>query len=276
MLARGLKVNSKGTLQKLWLLFSLVGIIMQLYFLSLLSPKTNAEQLALKNGDWAIYNVKTLINTNTSKEKIVEIYGSKFIDILNYYEAINNSKLKLVINEINSNGYIKFSVTRYFSNGTTERDTFWGNIMTGSGNLSMWLISPNLEVGDPIYISNITNVPDVKIIEKRQFAGAERETIFSVFHLPALAEFLAEYGIFWDRQTGILCKMGIITDYSMDNIKLETRMIVTIEETNLWSASSDSSLFLLTVIAVLLFATLLILLLLRKKRTKKRRWRQLT
>jgi len=272
MLARGLKVNSKGTLQKLWLLFSLAGIIMQLYFLSLLSLKTtNAEQPALKNGDWAIYNVKTLINTNTSKEKIVEIYGSKFIDILNYYEAINNSKLKLVINEINSNGYVKFSVTRYFSNGTTEKDTFWGNIMTGSGNLSMWLISPNLEVGDPIYISNITNVPDVKIIEKRQFAGAERETVFSVFHLPALAEFLAEYGIFWDRQTGILCRMGIITDYSMGNIKLETRMIVTIEETNLWSASSDSSLFLLTVIAVLLFAILLILFLLRKKRIKKRR-----
>ena len=270
MLARGLKVNSKGTLQKLWLLFSLAGIIMQLYFLSLLSLKTtNAEQPALKNGDWAIYNVKTLINTNTSKEKIVEIYGSKFIDILNYYEAINNSKLKLVINEINSDGYVKFSVTRYFSNGTTEKDTFWGNIMTGSGNLSMWLISPNLEVGDPIYISNITNVPDVKIIEKRQFAGAERETIFSVFHLPALAEFLSEYGIFWDRQTGILCRMGIITDYSMDNIKLETRMIVTIEETNLWSASSDSSLFLLTVIAVLLFAILLILFLLRKNEQKR-------
>jgi len=270
MLARGLKVNSKGTLQKLWLLFSLAGIIMQLYFLSLLSLKTtNAEQPVLKNGDWAIYNVKTLINTNTSKEKIVEIYGSKFIDILNYYEAINNSKLKLVINEINSDGYVKFSVTRYFSNGTTEKDTFWGNIMTGSGNLSMWLISPNLEVGDPIYISNITNVPDVKIIEKRQFAGAERETIFSVFHLPALAEFLSEYGIFWDRQTGILCRMGIITDYSMDNIKLETRMIVTIEETNLWSASSDSSLFLLTVIAVLLFATLLILFLLRKNEQKR-------
>ena len=265
-------MNSRRALPKSWLSFLLVVVLMAQFFLTS-SFRVLGQQSSLKVGDWAEYIIKTFVQTNVTEEKIIDIYGSGIIDIIDYYKSMNNTRLKLVVEEKGPDGDIRFSIMRYLSNGTTLKEIHEGNLKTGSGNLTMWIISPNLEVGNPIYVHNITEQPTIGNIEERSFAGAKREVAFSYFPLPAIGEINTQCGVFWDRETGILCSMIMDTDCSLEDIELRFRMVTKIEKTNLWSPSEESfPLYLsITVIIIALLSISSALFLVKKGAKKKRK-----
>lgn len=115
-----------------------------------------------------------------------------------------------------------------FNNGTGPRTSFLsGDVATGSGNLTFWILSSGLTAGDSIY-----DVPNSAInrTDTEFFAGALRQVVHLTLGVNAGNSNFADWT--WDQSTGIL-------------VSFETRVFqqngsngfasVTITSTNLWS-----------------------------------------
>jgi len=266
-------MRPKRAPSNLWFLFiAVISILLVARVYMTSTREILGESSGFKVGDWAVYNVETFIKTNASEEKIRETFGSRIINTIRYYEGINNTKIRLIIENKSPDGTVRFSITWFFVNGSSKKEMHEGNFLTGSGNLTLWIISPNVEKGEPVYTRNITYVPDAKSIIKRPFAGARREVVFTTFPLPAPEGFSSTTGIFWDRETGILCSMLTDTACVIKGIGIELRfrMTTTITETSLWSANENTFPTLQSIITILLFVSLLIVLLLKKRTRAKR------
>ncbi len=118
-----------------------------------------------------------------------------------------------------------------FNNGTSPR-TFLlsGNVATGSGNLTFWILSSGLRPGDPIY--NAPS-PTINRTDTEFFGGAPRQVV--------RLSFAANGGnIFqnwaWDQATGVL--VSFETGFFLQNSSgLSSGYAnATITSTNLWSS----------------------------------------
>jgi hypothetical protein len=221
-----------------------------------------------QQGDWAIYSIRTSYDTNATEEDIHSI--------VQYYKDLNNTEWTFQVKRL-SFPQIKFSIEMDFGNGTILTETYEGSIITGYNELNMWIIQGDRDVNDKIYEGDAADIPIIseKIVGK--VANATRKLV----HAPFTKEenwgediFPIHYDSFWDRETGILCRMfsGLIYEGAFF---LYITTDITIVETNLWTQTDSGSVdFTWDIIAaiILLFLVLVVALLtLNRKKTKKRK-----
>jgi hypothetical protein len=178
--------------------------------------------------DWVVYSVETTWHSNVPGQT------TPF-----YLKDINHTEWRIQIEDVLFPEDVRFSVTIDFPNGTRKVDMHEGNIRTGSGNLSLWVVQRNLDTLDLVYEDKElrVNTTDVKA-----FAGDQREVAYAWFSQEEGEPSLTwKYHLFWDRDTGILCG-ELVTTTQVDEEHVTTGAIrITMSETSLWQPTYDDS-----------------------------------
>lgn len=213
---------------------------------------------SLNKNDWAVYSVKAYWFSNVSGE-------SPSMDVL----YLNNTIWRLQVVDIVGET-IRIFIEKQLNNGTSV-DVREGNFWNGEGNLSLWIVRKNLNVGYSVYLNSELKVNKTGFYD---FAGANRDCAYGWFTRES-GQVREEHAFFWDRETGILC--GSIASYfyvgdsNASNVSIYTNIV----ETNLWSSESGGSYFfdswwfgVATAFVILVFACVLFF---REKRKVKRR-----
>jgi len=228
----------------------------------------------VKAGGWAEYNVKSYFFTNVTEQQLIETFGENFNNTLQYYRNINDTLWKLYVNKTDNDGEIVFTLIQRLKNGSNVLTVYNGNVFTGSGNLSLWFISPNVNVNQPLYVSNETYKLKAKGIDVEMFAGASRECVLSDFLRPEIGNAEGWYQCVWDRETGLLCTMLSGVKYPASHIDFRTNIYCNISRTNLWTLNSSTSIpYAIYVTIVFLLALLAIYIVYVKKIKKIRKKR---
>lgn len=232
-----------------------------LVFLAL--PTYSQYILGINDGDWALYSTEAGWRS--------EILGEKSAP--QYYKDINNTQWKLQVENVSGVDEVRCSVTKPFNNGTEKKEIYDGNVRTGSGNLSLWIVSKGLEVGDWIDEKEFLDVNATRSLE---FADALRPVIYAHYSQPESDDSIGFYGVFWDIETGILCGMSISRIRTVEEKSSIAVLSLKIVETNLWQPDSGSgfpnNMWFTGFVAVLFFLVLGVAvgISIRKRRKKKR------
>lgn len=221
-------------------------------------------------GDWAVYSVQSTvwypIPTDEKVQKAIE-----------YYENINGTNWTLTIQKFDY-PEVTISIDKPLKNGT-NLEKYEGDVETGDPDLSMWIISANLSEGDPIYRHGADlSIPRIKSEEPYEFADATRDVVYTNFNKTETGV-ISHFGVFWDRETGILSGMSSTLEYYEyydENFKLvlTAKVDIVIVETNLWTKTTpghDESVLPLTISLIVLPSILVVIVVLFRKRKRKRK-----
>lgn len=119
---------------------------------------------------------------------------------------------------------VTIRMTMRYSDGTEQNQTMSGDVATGSGDLSGFVIPVNLKVGDPINIGYYGNV-EIAGESTRTYAGGSRTVVYASFSQNGSP---ATY--YWDKQTGVLVEVSVTSGGVGGTAKAT--------ETNMWQATS--------------------------------------
>ncbi len=106
----------------------------------------------------------------------------------------------------------------HYNNGTEDTELGWVDVDTGQGDMTLFLISANLNVSNPIYITG--DYSDLTINETipMPYPGGQRQTN----HVNVTTEVTSEFfnvslsmNLYWDKATGVLTQMSIISNQTM-------------------------------------------------------------
>jgi hypothetical protein len=113
---------------------------------------------------------------------------------------------------------VTISMLLHYSNGTEETEIEWVDVDTGEGNLTLFLISADLNVGDPIYTTVEYSGFTINETIPVTYPGGQRQTN----HVNVTMEESSEYinvslsmNLYWDKTTGILTQMSIMSNQTM-------------------------------------------------------------
>lgn len=188
---------------------------------------------------------------------------------IEYYENINNTRWNLTIQRVNYPN-ITISIIKELKNGTTL-ENYEGNVETGNPDLNMWIVSPDLSIGNPIYkYASDPNIPTINQMDKLEFANATRDVVIANFTQES-AEIVSGFWSFWDRETGLLCGMSSRLKYQGEEFVFNAEVDILIVETNLWIKTKSKPDENVWPIIVTLIIILLIAVALFRKRKKKRK-----
>jgi hypothetical protein len=220
--------------------------------------------LGISKNDWGLYEVDSFWFSDDPAETPPS-----------YFTNINHTEWRLEIEEVHSET-VKFSLEKQFNNGSSLTEIHEGNVRTGEGNLSLWLIRGNLNAEDLLYTNqNLT----VNSTGSYDFAGATRDGVYGWDPTyDEEARVIEAHGMFWDRETGILC--GSIDEYIRyvdSNVSSTIFTRLNIVDTSLWESQPSTSFFnswwFAVVIAIAVFIGVLIVsvafLLWRKRKFKR-------
>ena len=207
-------------------------------------------------GDWALYKVDSTWHSNNPEDTVPQ----HLIDI-------NQTEWKLEVEKVQGE-IVRVSVTIYYLNGTKKHEIREGNIWTGSGNLSMWLIRNNLGEGDIIFEEKDLKVNSTRELE---FAGAVRQIVYAWFKQKEADGNIWKYDLFWDKETGILCG-ELMTTVSTEGGYFSTAVIrMKIVETSLWEPSGGDFWFLGIAVTILVLVLVSVVFVYKHKKFGKRR-----
>jgi len=213
-----------------------VTVFLIVLMFSAMKVSASTYTVGVKTGDWAGYG-------DMSFE-----YASNWTGYEQPPSEMNMSWMGMEVLEVqDSNVTVRSNVI--YKNGTEETYTYWGDVATGEGDLSVGLIPSNLSVGDeiPANLTYYTEEPLKLFINgtvTRIYAGANREVNYVNITYPIIYGNIT-YGslnmsLFWDRKTGIMCEEVVsyrmsYTDnetYYYMNMSISWRMTAT----NMWPA----------------------------------------
>ena len=226
---------------------------------SLLVPVFAANVLGVNEDDWASYDVDSSWHSEIPGDTIPQ-----------YLENINHTEWRLQVVNILNTDSIRLSLIKYYRNGTEMSvEIHEGNVRTDSGNLSTWVVRKNLEIHELLYEGKDLTV---NATESHEFAGAMRSTVYAWFVQDQGYNTTGRYGIFWDKETGILCGGVSTTIRTVGDKYLSTIVIRTnIVETSLWKPSSYN--FWLLGIVVIIIVLVLIVVVFAQRHGKSKRLR---
>jgi len=214
-----------------------------------------------QEGDWAVYSARAVCWAGANDDKVKEQ--------IEYYENINNTIWNLTIHIVNYPN-VTFSITKNLKNGTIS-ENYKGNLETGTPDMDMWMISPNLFVSDPIYRHRSNLNIFIRDRAEHEFAYATRDVLYTNFS-QSQSGVESYFGFFWDRETGILCGASSIIKYYDGNEPVLNVMInIDIVDTSLWVKTTQNNGGKWSVIITLtvLISILIVAMLLFRKRKKK-------
>jgi len=143
-------------------------------------------------------------------------------------------EVRLYVKEV-SGLNVTVELTLHFKNGTEKTETFSGDI--GKGGISVFLISANLDVGDPIVESPMA--PSINETITREYAGAKRDSNHAKISL-SFSFLNQSVDLYWDRDTGLLCEtLTNGTQYALGGYSETIATALKISETNVWQPESS-------------------------------------
>jgi hypothetical protein len=179
---------------------------------------------SLNKNDWAVYNVKAYWFSNIPEE-------TPPLDVLYINDTIWRLQVEDVVDK-----RIRISIEKSLNNGTSV-DFREGDFWSGEGNLSLWIVRENLNVGYSVYLNSELKVNKTGFYD---FAGVSRDCAYGWF-TQQMGQVREEHAFFWDRATGILCGSVASYVYVRDSNTTRLTIYTSIIETNLWSSESDGS-----------------------------------
>ncbi len=134
--------------------------------------------------------------------------------------------------------------TRMFTNGTVRETTLAGNVESGQGNLTFWIISGGLNPGDKIY--NNETAPTLNATISRAYLGSVRTVnvlnITLTIAIPGGSGSFTAIG-FWDKPTGVLMELHYTENFSSLGYSASGSATAIITETNLWTTQPDFAVY---------------------------------
>jgi hypothetical protein len=132
------------------------------------------------------------------------------------WESLNGTAYALgtVENVVGTN--VTMSLLLHYNNGTETTQNGWVDVDTGDGeNLTLFLISANLNPGDPIYSNGTYSSYTINETVSTTYPGGSRDT--NHFNMTMEESIPPTHGIhgsfslsmdmYWDRATGVLTKL---------------------------------------------------------------------
>jgi len=211
---------------KPFLYVSEVVVFMGFYMLlSLILPVYTTQVSGVDEGDWASYNVISAWHSTIPGDTVPQ-------DIMD----VNQTEWRLDVNEVlGDEESVRVCVTMNYAN-ETKREIHTGNLRTGSGNLSMWVVRKGLNMGDLVHIEKELQVNSTESLE---FAGAVRQAVYAWFRQEEADGSVWKHDLFWDRETGVLCGEVISSVHTVDTYICTMAIRISIVETSLWEPSGD-------------------------------------
>jgi len=224
-----------------------VAVLMNFCLLfSLILPVYTANVLGVNEGDWASYRVISVWHSDIPEDTVPQSLTD-----------INQTEWRLEVEKVLGEENVSVSVTINYPNGTKKREVHTGNVRTGSGNLSMWIVRKNLIIGGLVYEEKELKV---NATEPSEFAETVRQTVYAWFEQEEADGSIWKYALFWDRETGVLCGEIISTVRTVEPHISTAAIRMNIVETSLWEPSGDNSWpLVLGVIILILVLTISIL-----------------
>ncbi len=204
-------------------------LVSLLTLLALPTSTAVTYQPGVQPGDWAKYgNISATWQSN--------IPGINPPDPI--YEFLVAQSLLIAVTDVSGTN-VTFSGTENYANGTSETSIWSGDIRTGAGGSSFWILSAGLNTGDPIYDSPWA--PVINYTTTQIFAGVPREAAvldvtFSYETISGMAQGTAL--VLWDRNTGILLQIEYAVFYDYSGQTASGTAMATLTETNLWHSET--------------------------------------
>ncbi len=133
---------------------------------------------------------------------------------------------------------------RTFTNATVAEAILSGNVETGQGNLTFWIISGGLSRGDRIYDNE--TAPTLNATINRVYLGSPRTV--NVLNITATIAVFGGSGFvaitaFWDKPTGVLMEIQFTETFISQFYFASGSAFAIITETNLWETQSDFAIY---------------------------------
>jgi hypothetical protein len=104
-----------------------------------------------------------------------------------------------------------------YENGTTDSVEGWVDVGTGEGDFNTWLISSGLSENDYTYASEVGELINETITHSTPLGSRETNHIgYSTGNVTTEDYYLFGVDMYWDKQTGVLVEMSIVTEMKVD------------------------------------------------------------
>jgi hypothetical protein len=113
---------------------------------------------------------------------------------------------------------VTISSLLHYNNGTEETESGWIDVDTGGGNMTLFLISANLNAGNSIYSSGDYSTFTINETIPMTYPGGSRETnhINTTMEVSSPPYYVnLSMNLYWDRATGVLTKLSMISNQTM-------------------------------------------------------------
>ncbi len=133
---------------------------------------------------------------------------------------------------------------RMFTNGTSRETTLSGDVETGQGNLTFWIISGGLSQGDRIFDNQAA--PTLNATINRVYLGSARTVnVLNITETIAFSggTFSVSAVAFWDRPAGVLMEIHFTETFTSPFYSASGSASAIITETNLWTTQSDFAIY---------------------------------
>jgi len=232
-----------------------------LLFISLVlqSFSSMTYTIGVKEGDWADYDFFFDWMSTPPQPEPPEAEQEKQV---NYTRIIITKIVGTVVT---------FHKICYFKNGSQELSVHVGDVVKGTGNLSLQIIPSNLDKGDKV--SEASGSPIICETNFEEYAGALREVNFNRTSIQWGFN-LTIIDLYWDRKTGILCELIILTDTFSENYNFSSLAQWKIIRTNLWEPETSDPLLKWIGIIILSISVIVIITYFSIKKTIVKRYKK--
>ena len=197
-----------------------IGLVVVL-LLSVFQSSFAAYTVGVKAGDWMKYQVTlTWTGTEPGTSDFGELGGAEY--------------MKGEIVSVDGTT-VTARVSMHMKNGSDIEQTLIGNVATGSGNLTIFMIPSGMQEGDAFpsrLFGDQATTLTVTNTETKTYCGTSRTVNIYSLTAPSTNGFSASIAANWDQATGVLVEISM--HMSMTGQSMDMKVLAT--ETNMWSS----------------------------------------
>jgi len=197
-----------------------IGLVVAL-LLSVVQSSFAAYTVGVKPGDWMKYQV-TLSWTGTEP------------DTSDFGELGEAEYMKGEILSVDGTS-VTAKMSMHMTNGSDIEQTLVGNVATGSGNLTIFIIPSGMSEGDNFLgamFGDDSGSLTITDTESKTYCGSSRTVNIYSLSAPPMNGFSASLAANWDQATGVLVELSM--QMSMTGQSMDMKVLAT--ETNMWSS----------------------------------------
>ena len=157
-------------------------------------------------------------------------------------------------------------MTTHYKNGSEEIVGGYVDIDTGEGgNMTLFVISANLEEDDPIYTSGLYSTMKINETIVRTYPDSTRDTnhlnITTEFSMVGFYQYMS-LNYYWDKSTGILVETSTDEIHQMGDYVTNSSLLSVITDSSVWIIPEFPSFLILPLFMI---ATLIVVIIYRRK-----------